>query len=204
MAADDDDSGNKPSRWHTPYLLLLPVGLCVGAHEQLLAVTPELLSLVALLDDPALVVERGEVLLDGQLFVLQLDGGTEVTARLLEIEQRVAEPAHTPVELQDGAPGLRTARADLAECLREIVGTRDVQADRVRYVLLGEDAPFDPRNAYATSKVAQEFYASNWARVTGGSVAAMRCACPRCSATRCTCRRWPSHRGLTCSRCAAR
>jgi dTDP-L-rhamnose 4-epimerase len=40
--------------------------------------------------------------------------------------------------------------------------------------LVGEDTPFDPRNAYATSKVAQEFYASNWARATGGSVAAMR------------------------------
>ena len=40
--------------------------------------------------------------------------------------------------------------------------------------LVGEETPFDPRNAYATSKVAQEFYASNWARVTGGSVAAMR------------------------------
>lgn len=40
--------------------------------------------------------------------------------------------------------------------------------------LVAEDAPFDPRNAYATSKVAQEFYASNWARIAGGSVAAMR------------------------------
>jgi dTDP-L-rhamnose 4-epimerase len=40
--------------------------------------------------------------------------------------------------------------------------------------LVSEDAPLDPRNAYASSKVAQEFYASNWARVTGGSVAAMR------------------------------
>jgi dTDP-L-rhamnose 4-epimerase len=40
--------------------------------------------------------------------------------------------------------------------------------------LVSEDVPFDPRNAYASSKVAQEFYASNWARVTGGSVAAMR------------------------------
>ncbi len=39
---------------------------------------------------------------------------------------------------------------------------------------VSEDTPFDPRNAYASSKVAQEFYASNWARVTGGSVAAMR------------------------------
>lgn len=40
--------------------------------------------------------------------------------------------------------------------------------------LVGEDTPLDPRNAYATSKVAQEYYASNWARVTGGSVAALR------------------------------
>lgn len=40
--------------------------------------------------------------------------------------------------------------------------------------LLDEDTPFDPRNAYATSKVAQEHYAANWARATGGSVAALR------------------------------
>jgi dTDP-L-rhamnose 4-epimerase len=32
----------------------------------------------------------------------------------------------------------------------------------------------DPRNAYATSKLAQEFYAANWARVTGGAVAMLR------------------------------
>ena len=40
--------------------------------------------------------------------------------------------------------------------------------------LVAETTPFDPRNAYASSKVAQEFYASNWARVTGGSAAMMR------------------------------
>jgi dTDP-L-rhamnose 4-epimerase len=40
--------------------------------------------------------------------------------------------------------------------------------------LVDEGAPLDPRNAYASSKVAQEFYASNWARVTGGSVATLR------------------------------
>jgi dTDP-L-rhamnose 4-epimerase len=40
--------------------------------------------------------------------------------------------------------------------------------------LVGETASLDPRNAYASSKVAQEFYAANWARVTGGSVAALR------------------------------
>lgn len=40
--------------------------------------------------------------------------------------------------------------------------------------LVGEDTPPDPRNAYATSKLAQEFYATNWARATGGAVAMMR------------------------------
>jgi dTDP-L-rhamnose 4-epimerase len=40
--------------------------------------------------------------------------------------------------------------------------------------LVSESAALDPRNAYASSKVAQEFYCSNWARSTGGSVAAMR------------------------------
>jgi len=41
-------------------------------------------------------------------------------------------------------------------------------------VLVTEDAPIDPRNLYATSKFAQELYAANWSRVTGGSVAALR------------------------------
>jgi dTDP-L-rhamnose 4-epimerase len=41
-------------------------------------------------------------------------------------------------------------------------------------LLVAEDTPFDPRNAYASSKAAQEFYASNWARATGGAAAMMR------------------------------
>lgn len=40
--------------------------------------------------------------------------------------------------------------------------------------LVTEDTPFDPRNAYATSKATQEYYAANWARATGGTVAMMR------------------------------
>ncbi len=40
--------------------------------------------------------------------------------------------------------------------------------------LVTEDAAIDPRNVYASTKAAQELYAANWARVTGGSVAAMR------------------------------
>lgn len=40
--------------------------------------------------------------------------------------------------------------------------------------LVDESAPPDPRNAYAVSKLAQELYATTWARTTGGSVAALR------------------------------
>ncbi|HZC51164.1 MAG TPA: NAD-dependent epimerase/dehydratase family protein, partial [Mycobacterium sp.] len=40
--------------------------------------------------------------------------------------------------------------------------------------LVTEDAPLDPRNGYAASKVAQEQLASSWARATGGSVTALR------------------------------
>jgi dTDP-L-rhamnose 4-epimerase len=37
-----------------------------------------------------------------------------------------------------------------------------------------EDAALDPRNAYATSKVAQEHLAANWARLTGATAVALR------------------------------
>ena len=39
---------------------------------------------------------------------------------------------------------------------------------------VSEDAPLDPRNAYATSKVAQEHLAASWARMTGGAAVALR------------------------------
>jgi dTDP-L-rhamnose 4-epimerase len=42
------------------------------------------------------------------------------------------------------------------------------------HALVPETAPLDPRNVYATSKLAQELYAANWARAVGGSVAMMR------------------------------
>jgi dTDP-L-rhamnose 4-epimerase len=40
--------------------------------------------------------------------------------------------------------------------------------------VVAEDAPLDPRNAYAASKVAQEHYSAGWARSTGGTVVALR------------------------------
>ncbi|MFC8535544.1 NAD-dependent epimerase/dehydratase family protein [Streptomyces sp. NPDC057249] len=40
--------------------------------------------------------------------------------------------------------------------------------------LVGEDAPADPRNVYAATKLAQEHLAASWARATGGSAVALR------------------------------
>ncbi|MFJ7065928.1 NAD-dependent epimerase/dehydratase family protein [Streptomyces sp. NPDC101115] len=40
--------------------------------------------------------------------------------------------------------------------------------------LVGEDAPADPRNVYATTKLAQEHLASAWARAVGGTAVSLR------------------------------
>ncbi|WP_043266868.1 NAD-dependent epimerase/dehydratase family protein [Streptomyces sp. CT34] len=40
--------------------------------------------------------------------------------------------------------------------------------------LVGEDAPTDPRNVYAATKLAQEHLAASWARATGGRALALR------------------------------
>jgi dTDP-L-rhamnose 4-epimerase len=40
--------------------------------------------------------------------------------------------------------------------------------------LVGEDAPVDPRNVYATTKLAQEHLAAAWARATGGRAVSLR------------------------------
>ena len=45
---------------------------------------------------------------------------------------------------------------------------------RLRPGLVGEDAPVDPRNVYATTKLAQEHLAASWARATGGKAVSLR------------------------------
>ncbi|MFI5809127.1 NAD-dependent epimerase/dehydratase family protein [Streptomyces sp. NPDC051561] len=40
--------------------------------------------------------------------------------------------------------------------------------------LVAEDAPVDPRNVYATTKLAQEHLAASWARTTGGQAVSLR------------------------------
>ncbi|HEX8007259.1 MAG TPA: NAD-dependent epimerase/dehydratase family protein [Trebonia sp.] len=68
-------------------------------------------------------------------------------------------------------PGARTP-ADLAEGLFE---PRCPEcAAPLTPATIGEDAPADPRNAYATTKLAQEHLAANWARETGGTAVALR------------------------------
>ncbi|WP_328950911.1 NAD-dependent epimerase/dehydratase family protein [Streptomyces sp. NBC_00184] len=81
-------------------------------------------------------------------------------------EGRYDCPLHGPVR-----PGPR-AEADLAEGRFEprcpSCGTELAPG------LVGEDAPVDPRNVYATTKLAQEHLASSWARATGGSAVSLR------------------------------
>jgi dTDP-L-rhamnose 4-epimerase len=50
----------------------------------------------------------------------------------------------------------------------------DENGDRLAPELIDEDAPLDPRNVYATTKLAQENLAASWARATGGTAAALR------------------------------
>jgi dTDP-L-rhamnose 4-epimerase len=49
-----------------------------------------------------------------------------------------------------------------------------VCGETLHWALVDEDTPSDPRSGYAASKVAQENYASAWARQSGGSVVALR------------------------------
>ena len=109
-----------------------------------------------LLDDAALLVERREVLLDVDLLVLELDRFAHAgRARRVEIDQRVSEPAHALVELQDRRPRRRAPGPQLADGVREIVRSRDVESDRVTDVLVREDPPapvFDPSQPRAGSQ----------------------------------------------------
>ncbi|MCU1405135.1 MAG: NAD-dependent dehydratase [Glaciihabitans sp.] len=51
---------------------------------------------------------------------------------------------------------------------------RDDSGAELTPELIGEDAPLDPRNVYATTKLTQEYLATAWARSTGGTAAALR------------------------------
>jgi dTDP-L-rhamnose 4-epimerase len=44
----------------------------------------------------------------------------------------------------------------------------------LQWATISEDAPLDPRNTYAASKLAQEHFAAAWARQTSGAVTSLR------------------------------
>ncbi|WP_213813704.1 NAD(P)-dependent oxidoreductase [Glaciihabitans sp. dw_435] len=50
----------------------------------------------------------------------------------------------------------------------------DEQGNPLVSELIDEDAPLDPRNVYAITKLSQEYLSTNWARNTGGTAAALR------------------------------
>jgi len=51
---------------------------------------------------------------------------------------------------------------------------RPVCGSSLATATVSEEAPLDPRNAYAASKVAQEHLAASWARLTGGVAVGLR------------------------------
>ena len=108
------------------------------AHPKLDARAAEILPLDPLFDYAPLLVERTQVLLDVDLLVLEHDRIAHAALRGGEVDQRVAEPAHTEVELQHRSRGVRGARAELVERCSQIVASAHVQPQGVRYVVLGE------------------------------------------------------------------
>jgi dTDP-L-rhamnose 4-epimerase len=81
-------------------------------------------------------------------------------------EGRYTCPDHGPQE-----PGSRSEH-DLADGRFE--NPCPVCRVPLAWALVDEDARLDPRSSYAASKVAQEHYASAWARQAGGVVASLR------------------------------
>ncbi|MFJ3923331.1 NAD-dependent epimerase/dehydratase family protein [Streptomyces sp. NPDC090022] len=81
-------------------------------------------------------------------------------------EGRYECPAHGVVR-----PGPR-AEADLRACRFE--PRCPVCGADLSPGLVTEDAPVDPRNVYATTKLAQEHLAASWARATGGRAVSLR------------------------------
>jgi len=69
---------------------------------------------------------------------------------------------------------VRPAPRRIADLDAGVFDPRDDAGDLLEPQLIAEDAPLDPRNVYALSKLAQEHLASSWARSSGGRVASLR------------------------------
>jgi dTDP-L-rhamnose 4-epimerase len=74
-----------------------------------------------------------------------------------------------------GPNGLeRPAPRRIADLDAGVFDPRDADGQLLRPEVIAEDAPLDPRNVYAITKLAQEQLATSWARSTGGRAAALR------------------------------
>lgn len=75
--------------------------------------------------------------------------------------------------LGDDGP-VRPAARSVADLDAGNFDPRGPNGEFLTSTLIDEDDPVDPRNVYATSKLAQEQLASHWTRTTGGTAVALR------------------------------
>jgi dTDP-L-rhamnose 4-epimerase len=68
----------------------------------------------------------------------------------------------------------RPAPRRIADLDAGVFDPRDAQGELLEPQLIAEDAPLDPRNVYAITKLTQEHLSTSWARSTGGRAAALR------------------------------
>ena len=74
-----------------------------------------------------------------------------------------------------GPAGLtRPAPRRISDLDAGLFDPRDDSGALLKPELIAEDAPLDPRNVYAITKLTQEHLATSWARSTGGVAAALR------------------------------
>jgi dTDP-L-rhamnose 4-epimerase len=110
--------------------------------------------------------DLGTAALLSAMHVVGLDRLVLASSMVVYGEGRYSCPDHGPQ-----APGPRRS-ADLEA--GSFDSTCPVCDGPFGWELVEEDAPFDPRSAYAASKVAQEHYASAWSRQVEGGVVALR------------------------------
>jgi len=68
----------------------------------------------------------------------------------------------------------RPAPRRIADLDAGVFDPRDAAGELLEPQLISEEAPLDPRNVYAITKLTQEHLATSWARSTGGRAAALR------------------------------
>ncbi len=68
----------------------------------------------------------------------------------------------------------RPAPRRVADLDAGVFDPRDADGELLEPQLIAEDAPLDPRNVYAITKLTQEHLSTSWARSTGGRAAALR------------------------------